>query len=550
MSITMLIAEDHALTARYLRDNIDWRALGIRVMGVASNGREALKLMDQEQPDILLTDIRMPIMDGLELIRRVRSAGSHLRPIILSAYDEFTYAREALHLGVVDYVLKPVDDDALTETVARIAMELEQQRQSVTEEDELSETVQSHLPVLRNEYLQEVLRGNADDREVNERLQALRIEIPTQHFAVLTAELDGSTGEQETSQSRDAALNDAARALKAALSPHFPTLRVSFPTTAALIICRDKIDSRAELETIRRICRSVQKSFQADDGHTFSIGISGAHEGVSSLERCMTEATQALSQRFMGGRSGAYLYRAERHTRRTGCDYPVDSEEEILAHVSAGRPGEALDAFDRFLTKLRDSSHLCNGLIKDGVIALMLRAASVARRSSGQEARRTSEIVKEEEITALSHQQCLLDLGNECRTLLARTCEAVRETRLAAPHRVVEAATRYIELHYAERCSVADAAAFVGYSANYFSHLFKKRSGRSFSRAVAEYRVNKACRLIETGRHRISEVAEMVGFHDPQYFSQTFHRFAGVSPRDYRRSVSPKSSSLSRMDSY
>ena len=550
MSIAMLIAEDHALTARYLRDNINWSGLGVRIIGVASNGREALELMDQEQPDILLTDIRMPIMDGLELIRRVRSAGSQLRPVILSAYDEFTYAREALHLGVADYVLKPVDDDALTGTIARIAGELEEQRQSMTEEDMLSETLQSQLSILRNEYLQEVLRGNAEEHELSERLQALRIEFPTQHFAVLAAELDGSAGEHETSQSRDTVLNDVARALEAALSPQFPTLSVSFPSTAALIICRRKVDSHAELEAIRRICRSVQESFRAGDRHTFSIGISGAHEGLSSLERCMTQATEALAQRFMGGHSGAYLYRVERDARRASCDYPVDSEEQILAHVSAGRTGEALDALHRFLTQLRDSSHLCNGLIKDGVIALMLRAASVARRTSGDDGRQNSEIVTEEEITGLSRQQCLQDLGDESCTLLARTCEAVRHTRTASPDRVVEAATRYIELHYTERCSVADAAAFVGYSANYFSHLFKKRSGRSFSNAVAEYRVNQARRLIETGRHRISEVAEMVGFHDPQYFSQTFHRLAGMSPRDYRRSVSSNSSSSSRMDSY
>jgi two-component system response regulator YesN len=185
MSFKVLIADDERVIREGLAALIDWESLGFSVCGLASNGLEALEMAKSLMPDLILVDIRMPLLSGLQMIERTRVALPEVLFIIISGHDEFDFARKAINLGVKDYLLKPVKEPLLLESVSRVRDELVQRRQNQNQYNFAIAQLQKNMSVLRDQFLQQLINGHLVQEEIDELLAFHELQQGYTHFCLL-----------------------------------------------------------------------------------------------------------------------------------------------------------------------------------------------------------------------------------------------------------------------------------------------------------------------------------------------------------------------------
>lgn len=541
MKCTMLIVEDHALTAQYLNKNVDWSSIGIDVIGVAANGKEALALMDKAAPDILLTDIRMPIMDGLQLIRYLNEKKIKIKPVILTAYDEFSYAREAIRCGAVDYVLKPIEDAVLKETLGHVQQEITKEKSKEKQYSFLLEKMKNRFPILRNDFFLKLLKGSFDrEKSLEDTAAFLQLTFPTSSFCVIITELDRSSAINTTDRKKqEQIISDLIDAIEESFSKEYTLFPVSAESGPVFIVCCNKKGSEAELHSIENLCSRAQTMFREKTSGTFSAGISQVHFGLTQIASCYSEAGMAMEHKFISGPSHVFLYSPQEACRNSVTSassfiYPFEQEQRLLTYLSIGKKQQVARELENFFTSYENKAELSHTFIKESIITMIMRAINTVLQQEGTTSPSHSGL-SVDVIEDLSSLDSLDDLIKECTIIIDSLCDIVQNNCSAKSHHLIEKAMGYISLHYSEDFSIEDVASFVGYCPNYFSHTFKKHMKKSFSRVLTEYRINHAKRLLKKPHLRISEIAEQVGFHDPHYFSHLFGKITGVSPSEFRK---------------
>src|SRR4026207_727361 len=190
MSYKVFFVEDEIITREGIRDNIDWRASGFEFCGEASDGELALPLLRASQPDVLITDIKMPFMDGLQLSKVVREQMPWVKIVILSGHDEFEYAQKAIGLGVTDYLLKPVTVQKLQTVLDKLSIQLDQERMEKVRLQELQEQVEDHREALRERLLFKLMVGAVSPMEAVEKGQLLGLDLIARHYLVVILKLE------------------------------------------------------------------------------------------------------------------------------------------------------------------------------------------------------------------------------------------------------------------------------------------------------------------------------------------------------------------------
>ena len=173
----IILVDDEEEVRKSMIKKLDWEAAGFQVVGDAENGQEALEMIEQLEPDVLMTDIRMPYMDGLELVRRIRQKYPSMKVLIFSGFDDFEYAQQAITLNVTEYILKPVNVEELTEILSRVKIKLDQEIEERRNVDRLRERYQHSLPILREVFLNDLVRGNVQEGQEEARLKEYGVDI-------------------------------------------------------------------------------------------------------------------------------------------------------------------------------------------------------------------------------------------------------------------------------------------------------------------------------------------------------------------------------------
>ena len=182
MLYKVFFVEDEIIIREGIRDNVDWQSSGFEFCGEASDGERALPMLSMIKPDVLITDIKMPFMDGLQLSKIVRERMPWVKIVILSGHDEFEYAREAIHLGVTDYLLKPVTAQKLQSTLQSLAAQLDEERKAQEQQRKLAEQVEENQSMLRERLLFRMIVGAVPPTEAIEKGQALGLDLSARYY--------------------------------------------------------------------------------------------------------------------------------------------------------------------------------------------------------------------------------------------------------------------------------------------------------------------------------------------------------------------------------
>ncbi|WP_274648793.1 helix-turn-helix domain-containing protein [Paenibacillus humicola] len=535
--LNLLIVEDEAPFREGLLTMVDWAKLDIRIDGIVENGFKALSYLESGTIDILLTDIRMPILDGLQLIAQVNHRKLDTACVLISGYNDFDNAQKAIRLGAWDFLTKPCSPKQVEATFRKVVQRIYERH---SEQDNVNQLLK-HIPIAKSHVLLQWLHHPLQSFEHRiERMAELNMRIHPEQIVAMAVTLDRKTYNQLHYSQQDleiltyAAANIVQETLERVLLQ--PVEVVHDDLDIAVVI-----NGASESMTLRLRdgLRAVQANLNAYLKLTSSIGISGTHASIDQLNMAYREAREALQFRFYQGTGKEYYYRELCGSRdpdhKTVVDWEqLNMEQSIVEHLRSGLFAEALNVTETWLGRFQQVNTGSIRKIHIQTMSLLTRLIQLAeerdlhyRDWAASYLPRVEQMEQIETIDELSGliygaMREFIELLNPNKTL----------------RRIVQQAVRYIEANYnSSELSLSGAANELFVSNTYLSTLFKQELGINFLDYAHQYRIEKAKGLLQAGNAKIHAVAKELGYFDEAHFTRTFKKWAGMSPSQYRKTT-------------
>lgn len=533
--LRVFLVEDESIIRETLRDTVPWTQYGYSFAGEAGDGEMALPLIRQTRPDVLITDVRMPFMDGLALSRLVSQEFPEMKIIIISGHDDFEYAQQAINIGVERYLLKPITKTTLLKVLDEVREKIEGERSGRSYAAQFHHEAQEYEQYARREFFERIAAGQLSVPEIYEGAARLDLDLRAQCYTVaLFAALPGQSGKTETFSEPEAKLRDAL--LEHFLKyPEYILLRWNLSTYAVLI----KGDTARMGELIDRCTETVRRQYEAyAPGQSWYVAVGKPTPRLSTLPDCFEEASRLWAYRYIVPRQ--HILTADSLAGLAGTD-----DDTSLDHLSVEKlnPEILLDVMKG--ASPQDIPGFVNGYIYSVEEALSSKPfCQFLMLSVRFTATAFIEALELPRMDFLNSLDCLDMVGQNVTAaglkgyiseILLRVIEFRDRASSGQLHTLLRQAVSYLDQHYAdEALSLNQVAREVNISANYLSALFSQEMGATFTEYVTGRRMERAKELLRATDKRSGEVAAAVGYRDPHYFSFLFKKTQGCTPRDYR----------------
>lgn len=525
----LIIVEDENIVRSGLEHGTDWASLGFEVAGTAVNGIEALKLVEQCKPDVVLTDIRMPDMDGIELMRILRHQYTDIEIVILSGYSDFEYARSAVKYNAYEYLTKPIDDNEFTKTFLSIRQKIRDKRQKFyTHKDSQNGIRSVDRDKLRDVFLSTFMRKPLEDEFIRKSLVDLEIAINEKCYCVAVVQLDFDSHEADD----DIAARFRKKCRQQLIQYGYPF--VFSDKTCQVILSKSTsaplYDFKKEVEEIKEaLCDELCQN----EGTSIGIGLSKLHSEFNDVITATNEAQSALHLKFYMGGHQVITYSNINYLRPEDIDNgKLEALATKLVDAVVNRDtmeqGRYINQLFEYIrnTSLVDVTYI---RIKFMEIFVMLdnklRQKGINLKQLSGKDDLYAEIFSKGTLHALKRW-----FSNE----LEKIEEDVKCVRTRQCNDLVSQVSQYIYDNIREKIYLNDIAAAVHMSPNYLSAAFTKETGLNLSKYIIDLRVKKAKEYLAHSDMRIQEISDALGFSDYRYFSTLFKKETGQTPLDYR----------------
>ena len=545
--LKIFLAEDEVIVRETIKRMIPWENLGFELVGEAADGEMALPLLIRQQPDLLITDIKMPFMDGLTLARLAKKEVPGLKVVILSGYDDFNYAKQAINIGVEDYLLKPITKNALIERLTEIRSRYEDEKTQREYYEKFHREMQAYEKNSSRDFFEVLVSGSLDMMEVYKRAEKLGLDIVAESYNVLIFTMNCNedfSGQREGYSSWEA---ESLEMLEKFFTGHpFAMLFRSNVFSYGVLIKGEKNSIR---ENTRICVEEIRKIFdRKEDNKEWFVAVGESVERLSQIQKSYHSASRAFSQRYLY--DGKVLYYDEMLAMEKKDVTNDDSEYLQKVDVNALNP----TILQKFLS---------NGLLEETENFVQDYFYAIGQEPMESVVFR-SYVILNVRFSVLSF---LKELGCDTKTLEPEDTEKIQaesgrnmESIIAYAEKLVSQAIQlrdrnsgnknrsilktavdFIDQHYMEEdMSLNKAANAANVSANHFSALFSQNMGQTFIEYLTSLRMDKAKEYLRCTGMRSSEIAGEVGYKDAHYFSYLFKKTQGMTPSDYRKAREEK----------
>lgn len=520
----LLIADDEEWIRDGLKTFVDWKTMGFTVVGEAEDGEQALEMVDKLSPHVVLTDIRMPFMTGIELMEKVRQFDRSIKFIILSGYDEFTYAHAAIDSGASGYLLKPINVDKLKEVFGKVKREFDEYRKEETKKTRAYQ-------LLRERFIAKLVQGNAEIKhDLAELANEAGVQIVDRGFAVLLVELDDMRRISEKYTSNDQELlqyalkNIAEELFRDECEVYFfdwnqPSFGMLLAWDAGAAVRPDEIAERYIAMTVDSIKLkiTVYSGSKADDAF--------------QIKRSYDSALLLSEMKFFYGKNRLISEASARAFQQARNESPAPVQAERL--ISIVQEAELLP-LQEYVDATFDGVSAIEDVIE--TYAQIMKVATKLKKKF-HPLLASVQIAKEQDYYKIPEFETLEELKSAVVLTFRDMIRALAASRTQPQNRIIDELISYMENRCAEEITLEKAAELVFMHPIYVSRLFKKETGKNFIDYLTEIRIAKAKQLLGDFSLKIYAVSDMVGYNDPKHFSKVFKQAVGVTPREYRKLV-------------
>lgn len=497
------------------------------VVGEAYNGLEGYDIIQKRQPDIVITDIRMPQADGLEMIKLLKEADSRAKFILLSGYADFEYARKGMQLGVQFYINKPVEEVELRDCVCQVMEAIQADRAKLQEVDVLKQEIHSRL---QENVLWDILDADSDHTVPVEEI--LRIAgIPTKDvcFACALLEFDGGLGSL-----KEFGLHAMFRQIDRVLERNWAVYRFRYSGSqvAALITHNGAVGYEALIRAMHRLKEAAFRDLKL----SVTIGIGTLQERAAGISRSFEEARYALSYKVVKG-TGAVIPYPET-LNLTGRRHPVP--EELIAKLEAELDNLNEEGCVGIIREIFRDMEIRTGMSPTDLQLQCLNILlSSVRKMSFQQLQENDflgrNILSLEGISSFRTPE---RLENWMIQVIRGIIAFKIKHHVPKKKDIIAEIKDYVSKHYNDQITLAELASRFFISPYYLSQLFKQKTGDTYLNFLAQVRIGKAKELLAQTDLKVYEICQMVGYSDTQHFARLFEKLTGCKPSEYRKSHS------------
>lgn len=547
--LKIFLAEDEVVVRETIKRMIPWEELGFELVGEAADGEMALPLLIRQQPDLLITDIKMPFMDGLTLARLAKKEIPGLKVVILSGYDDFNYAKQAIGIGVEDYLLKPITKNALIERLSEIRSRYEHEKTQKEYYEKFQREMQAYEKNSSRDFFEALVGGSMDMMEVYKRAEKLGLDIVAEAYIVLIFTMNC---DEDFSGQRDEYSSWEAESLE--------LLENFFAGHSSAMLFRSNIFSygvllKGQRETIEENTRAcvdeIRKILSRQDGRReWFLAVGQSVDRLSQIQKSYHTASRAFSQRYLYDEN--ILYYDEMETMEHPGGQAETEDNAYLQKVDVNALNPAI--LQKFLSNgLQEETE---NFVKDYFYAIGQEPMeSLVFRNYVILNVRFSVIsfikglgCDTNEMESADTEEVLAESGKNMESAIAYAKKMIsqaieiRDQNSGNKNRsILKTAVDFIDSHYMdEEISLNTVANVANVSSNHFSALFSQNMGQTFIEYLTTLRMNKAKELLRCTGMRSSEIAGEIGYKDAHYFSYLFKKTQGMTPSDYRKAREEK----------
>lgn len=525
----VILVDDEEDVRVSIERKLDWNSLGFEIVGSVSNGEEALELTEHKHVDVVMTDIKMPFMDGLTLCAKVKENYKNTKVVLYSGFDNFEFAREAIHLEAEEYLLKPIGAKDLENVFRKIKQNLDKEFDERRNLKTLNDYYQKSLPMMREHVLAGMLEGKITESQAEALIKSYGMGFSAPYYCVALLAGDSFMGGKEfqTGQMLMLSLKN--------LTEEYLENNIKSHTFMYLgcVVVIAQLQSTKEIHQfiyhMNQVCRMGARMMDMN----VNAGVGNIYSQLSQIAISYEEAKTAVDYRAFEDASGQAIYINDVEPKAQEVIFrELQGISKIIHEIKFGTQEELRHSIAEFILELKEykaTAQLYQLVFMEVVTELLklLRSYQLDMTEVfGKNFVPYQEVAKFHSLDEFS-----VTLEEKC----SQIWNMIRKKRTHSTIAMTEKAKNYIEEHYGEsNLSVEQLCNYLNVSATYFSILFKKEVGMSFISYLTKVRLEHAVELLNNTEDKSYMIAEKVGYTEPNYFSYVFKKQYGVSPSKYR----------------
>ncbi|WP_432402451.1 response regulator [Wukongibacter sp. M2B1] len=525
----VLLADDEALEREGLRILLSKNFDGQFDIYEASNGREAIEKAYEIKPDIIIMDIKMPGINGIEATAEIRKRLGNVKIIVLSAYDSFSYAKEAVNLNVFEYLLKPIKRSVMIECIERAIKLQDKEREKIQRELKLKEKLSSVIPYIENEMVASIILGDIDKTDILQNMNLINFKYD-KGFCIVFA-YDGPSLKRIHNQiEKNYIKKRIENKIRECLKKNFDCIVSKGVLNNIVGVIR--IENEQDTYKLRSVsidfAREVTCKIENETNVIMKVGIGNEYKGLEKSSKSYKEALIALK---VDSPSKKVNHFADINVGNIfNEEYPFEKEAVLTEKIKMGLLQESQQLFEEIIDWIFNThSDGSNKKIKLIELSIVINRVVRSKLQNIDIENKVNRYMEYED----SYRSLNL-LKNEIRKDLILAINSINNTREKEMDSIIIAAKEYIMKNYSKELSLEEVAHDIAVSPYYFSKLFKKKTGENFIDYLTKIRIKSAQELLRETSKSVKIIAHSVGYNDPNYFSRVFKKITGMSPREFK----------------
>lgn len=502
--VKVIVVDDEYLAREGMKRTINWAKYGCVFCGEAGDGCEGIELAEKVRPDLIITDIKMPGIDGIHMAQKIKEKLPDCKFIIITGYDDFEYARGAVKVNAVDFLLKPVDENEFINAVEKASKECNKTRENII--------------LTREKKLLNIMRGNIEGKD---NIDAELLDIGVCADNILIVNFKNESYEKYRNS----------EIIKSIIKKHFPDksyLVECHEDKVALIVSAGIIK---DSDDICRAIRNIQKEIYEDKKIVITAGVSNINS-IYDLSNAYNESKEALKCRMYMGKGSIIYYDKLKEENLVKWNSIIEIEKEIIIKLKACDRTELEKHLKKLYFGLFKENNIDYSTIKQTSIHIVLKSIDVLYEYGISPEKLFDKNFNIYRSTA--RLQTIKELYMFVKDVLERVLDCIKENNISAYESGIENALNYIKEHFCENISLSDVAKVAFLNESYLSRKIKKTLGINFTEYITKLRMEKAIEYFKDPNIKITDAAYRLGYQDYRYFSQTFKKYTGYLPSEWK----------------
>ncbi|MDP4182629.1 MAG: response regulator [Bacillota bacterium] len=524
--LKIMIVDDEDNERNLLKVCIDWSEFGMEIAMEASGAAEALDYLEDFSPDIIITDICMPFMDGIEFSRIVVDSNPSIRIIVLTAHDDFNYAKESIKIGIADYLLKPIKTEELKNALLNQKNNIEAERLHKKEYDKFKKQLRDAFPFLKEKFLNELIQESSSGESRINRIKYFEIACFIDNIQI--ALIETTNLEKEFTQEQGYLLSIKSTEIVKDYFKENKKIEVFTDNTQKTVVLSGDPDIN-----LVECCEKIKLILLSRLSCCISIGVGKRYESINHIRKSYIEASDALNYKMLYGNNQVVSY-SDTNINPNSSAISIDCISEICFAVKTGMSDKVIEMIDSifkefYIKGLKSMDHV--RVISINIVTTILNSITEL---------------------GLQYQDVLEDVGTPINNILKidnipemiiylkeiimRIIKSINSIYKNNTNNIINNITNYLSDNLSNpQLSLSSVANVFHMNSSYLSRIFRQKTSHSFIEYLTRLRIEKASSLFRETDLKLYEVAEKVGIQDPKYFSKCFKKYMGLSVNEYKK---------------